>query len=147
MTNEADSVVLTSAQLDPARAIALVMDPQAGGIDVFLGTTRAETDTSPRGRELAALEYAAYEEMALAEMRKLVEQARARWEIRRCVVHHRLGSCAVGEISVVIAVSCAHRAEAFEACRFLIDQLKTTVPIWKKDVYRDRGGRWHHDPR
>ncbi len=84
--------------------------------------------------------------MALGEMRKLVAQARRRWGICRCAVHHRVGRCAVGEISVVIAVSCGHRAEAFDACRFLIDQLKTTVPIWKKDLF-GKGGRWHHDPR
>ena len=87
------------------------------------------------------LDYHAYEEMALKELRKLGEAAREKWSTTRMVIWHRLGPVAVGEASVVIAVSCPHRADAFAACRYVIDTLKEAVPIWKREVYAARE-RW-----
>ena len=115
-------------------------DAAAGGIDVFIGTTRAETHAD--GRELVALDYEAYPEMALSQMRDLARRARARWPVVRLALLHRVGRVAVGQPSVVVAVACPHRAEAFEACRWLIDTLKAEVPIWKKEVWADGSGTW-----
>lgn len=135
-----DLIVLTDEPLSIAEAVGFVTDARAGGIDVFLGTTRAET--SPTGRQLAALDYEAYPEMALARMRGLVRRARERWEVIRIALLHRAGRVPVTAPSVVIAVASAHRAEAFEACRFLIDSLKREVPIWKKEVWDDGSVSW-----
>lgn len=142
------NISLTRSTLDVAAATAEVSCPDAGGIAVFLGTTRAETASGVEpaasasgGNELVALNYAAYDEMAVAEMRKIAEEACRRWPIQRLVLRHRLGLVKVGEASVLIAVSCPHRGEAFAACEFVIDELKKTVPIWKKEVFRE-GERW-----
>lgn len=128
-----DTILLSESPLDPAAALDAVRDPAAGGIDIFIGTSRRATH--PDFGELAALDYSAYTEMALTEMRKLAQAARQHWPICRVAILHRTGRCALGEISVIIAVSTPHRADAFAACRFLIDQLKTTVPIWKQEIY------------
>ena len=106
-----DLLALRRLPLDAGEAIAHVTCADAGGIDVFIGTTRAESH--PQLGELAALEYDAYEEMALAQIRQITSAARQRWPIARAAVLHRLGRCAVGEPSVVIAVACPHRGEAF----------------------------------
>jgi molybdopterin synthase catalytic subunit len=108
-----------------------VADPAAGAIVSFVGTTRVGN----AGRVVNRLEYEAYEPMALSELRKLATEAGARWKIVRIAIAHRLGVVEIGEASVAIAVSAAHRAEAFEACRFVIDRLKETVPIWKKEHF------------
>jgi molybdopterin synthase catalytic subunit len=120
--------------------LRFVTDARAGGIDIFLGTTRAER--SAEGRELIALDYEAYSEMAKARLALLAERARQRWPIIKLVILHRVGRVAVAEPSVVIAVSCPHRAQAFEACHWLIDQLKIDVPIWKKEIWADGSGTW-----
>jgi molybdopterin synthase catalytic subunit len=136
---------LTHDPLDAAAAITAVTCPKAGGIDVFIGTTRAERDKTAggggAGGALLRLDYHAYEEMAVKELRKLATEAKARWHAERIAVWHRLGPVAVGEASVIIAVSCAHRADAFSACRWIIDTLKESVPIWKREVYAGRE-RW-----
>ena len=108
-----------------------VADPAAGAIVSFAGTTRRDN----AGRVVIRLEYEAYEPMALSEMRKLAAEAGARWKIVRIAIAHRIGVVEIGETSVAIAVSAAHRAEAFEACRFAIDRLKEIVPIWKKEHF------------
>jgi len=136
---EAPSIQFTRTPLDIAAALQAVNTPDAGGIDIFLGTTRAESH--PDAGSLLRLDYDAYEEMALAQMHKLADRAHQRWPITRLVLWHRLGPVAVGEPSVIIAVSCPHRSEAFDACRFLIDELKKDVPIWKKEVYENQA-RW-----
>ena len=115
-------------------------DPAAGGIDVFIGTTRAETGAD--GRELVALDYEAYPEMALEQMHALARRAREKWPVLRLALLHRVGRVPLGEPSVVVAAACPHRAEAFEACRWLIDTLKADVPIWKKEVWSDGTGTW-----
>lgn len=119
------------------QVIKSVQDPSAGGIDVFIGTTRNKSG----GKEVVSLEYQAYEEMALKMMSELEGETRERWEIQKLSIVHRVGPVAIGEASVVIAVSSVHRREAFEACRFAIDRLKKQVPIWKKEVFAD-GETW-----
>jgi molybdopterin synthase catalytic subunit len=135
-----DWIVLQDSALDAARAVAFVSAPEAGGIDVFLGCTR--TETRPDGRRLVALDYEAYGSMALKQMRDLAAQARQRWPVVRLAVLHRTGRVDLSKPSVVIAVSTPHRAEAFEACRWLIDELKVRVPIWKREVWDDGTGSW-----
>jgi molybdopterin synthase catalytic subunit len=109
------------------------MSPQSGGIDIFIGTVRDTT----KGKIVLRLEFEAYEPMALKEMEKIAEQAFEKWQVQKLLIHHRTGPLEVGEIPVVIAVSCAHRDAAFEACRYVIDTLKQTVPIWKKEIFED----------
>lgn len=122
---------ITRDRLDVATLEAMVADPAAGGLCTFVGSTRENN----AGRKVIRLEYEAYEPMALSEMRKLAEEAGRRWSIVRIAIAHRVGVVDVGEPSVAIAVSAAHRAEAFEACRFAIDRLKEIVPIWKKEHF------------
>ena len=117
-----------------------VTDPAAGGVCVFLGTTRGET--SPTGQALSALDYEAYAEMAERQLADLAQRARERWPICRLALLHRVGRVAVGEASVLIAVSTPHRAEAFEACRWLIDTLKAELAVWKKEVWADGSTTW-----
>jgi molybdopterin synthase catalytic subunit len=138
-----DWIGLTPASLGAgASAVKFVTDPAAGGIDVFLGTTRAETNAE--GKELWALDYEAYEEMATKQLGDLAHRARARWPIIKCAILHRVGRVKIGEPSVVIAVSTAHRGESFEACRWIIDTLKAEVAIWKKEVWEGGATSWVH---
>jgi len=111
-----------------------------GGIVTFEGATRAEID-STHGK-LVRLDYEAYDGMALREMRSLADTAINRWKAGRVAIVHRLGPVAPGESSVMIAVACPHRGEAFDACRWIIDMLKKDVPIWKRDVFADGHVRW-----
>jgi molybdopterin converting factor subunit 1 len=114
-----------------------VADPAAGATVTFAGTTR----NCNAGRRVLRLQYEAYEPMALSEMRKLAREASERFKIARIAIQHRIGFVAIGETSVAIAVSAAHRAEAFDACRFAIDRLKEVVPVWKKE-YFEGGEVW-----
>jgi molybdopterin converting factor subunit 1 len=114
-----------------------VADPSAGATVTFAGTTR----NGNAGRRVLRLEYEAYEPMALSEMRKLAHEAGERFKIVRIAIQHRIGFVDIGETSVAIAVSAAHRAEAFDACRFAIDRLKEVVPVWKKE-YFEGGEVW-----
>jgi len=114
-------------------AIDWIQSPESGGIDVFIGTVRNAT----KGKTVIRLEFEAYELMALAEMEKIVKQAFEKWPVQKALIHHRVGVLQVGEVPVIIAVSAAHRAAAFEACRYIIDTLKQTVPIWKKEIFED----------
>jgi molybdopterin synthase catalytic subunit len=133
-----DIQVLLSAQpIDPASAIATVSRASAGGIDVFIGTVRDQT----AGKAVVRLEFEAYESMALLEMQRIATACAEQWPVMAITIHHRTGILTVGEVAVVIAVSAAHRAAAFDACRYAIDTLKTTVPIWKKEVFED-GAIW-----
>ncbi len=115
-------------------------DSHVGAVCTFLGTTRAEKRTD--GVALIALDYEAYEHMALEQLHDLARRARERWPIEALTMLHRVGRVKVGEPSVLIAVSTPHRAEAFEACRWLIDTLKKEVTIWKKDVWDDGATGW-----
>ena len=124
----------------PIAADAIVAGTKAGGdgaVCVFDGIVRDNT----RGRKTLHLDYEAYREMALAQMRRLAEEAVERFGVRDVTLIHRLGRLTVGETSVLIVVASAHRAAAFDACRWLIDTLKKTVPIWKKETFVD-GAVW-----
>jgi molybdopterin synthase catalytic subunit len=138
--SSSDWIQLSDRSLSSDAATTFVNEASAGGVCVFLGTTRAENNAE--GVSLAALDYEAYPEMALAKMKDLALRARANWPIVKLALHHRTGLVAVGKPSVVIAVSAAHRAAAFEACRWLIDTLKAEVPIWKKEVWEDGRSTW-----
>jgi molybdopterin synthase catalytic subunit len=140
VTSARDHVGLVAYPLSVETAVAFVTDPDAGGIDVFLGTTRSERHAD--GRELVALDYEAYAEMASAQLRDLAKRVRERWPVLKLALLHRVGRVNVGEPSVLIAVSTPHRAESFEACRWLIDTLKADVAVWKKEVWSDGSGTW-----
>lgn len=137
---EDDWIELYAEPVPIERVVSFVSSGLAGGIDVFLGTTRAETD--PAGRRLVALDYEAYREMAASQLRDLAARARERWPITRLAVLHRVGRVEVGRPSVIIAVATPHRAEAFAACRWLIDTLKAEAAIWKKEIWDDGGETW-----
>jgi len=126
---------------EPLSADALaeaVTVPEAGGVTVFLGVVRDTT----AGRRVVALEYEAHASMAEAKMKEIGEAVYRRWPgVKQVAMAHRVGRLAIGEPSVVIAVSAAHRRDAFEACHFAIDRLKETVPIWKREVFED-GAVW-----
>ena len=130
-------VVITSQPLDASACIAKVFSPASGGINVFIGTVRNET----AGKKVIRLEFEAYEKMALSEMEKIAREAMEKWPVHKFLIHHRTGIMGVGEIPVIIAVSAAHRDAAFNACRYAIDTLKLTVPIWKKEFF-DGGEVW-----
>jgi molybdopterin synthase catalytic subunit/molybdopterin converting factor small subunit len=130
-------IALTNEPINAASLAAQVKQGEDGAVVVFDGIVRNNT----RGRRTLFLVYEAYEEMALRQMRALAEEAVAVHGVRQVAMVHRLGRLEVGETSVLIAVSSAHRAQAFEACRWMIDTLKKTVPIWKKEHFED-GAVW-----
>jgi MoaE-MoaD fusion protein len=134
---EVDTILLTREPLDMSGLTAHVRGEQDGAIVTFDGFVRNES----HGRATLHLEYEAYEAMAVAKMREIAEQAHQKFAIHRLAMAHRLGRLEIGETSVFIAVSAAHRAAAFDACRFAIDTLKRTVPIWKKEFFAD-GAVW-----
>jgi molybdopterin synthase catalytic subunit len=117
--------------IDLQELVRLVSDPGAGAIATFIGTTRNNNE----GRKVIALDYEAYPEMAEKELARIGEDASKKWQICRMAIVHRLGPVQIGDASVVIAVSSAHREAAFAACRFAIEEIKRTVPIWKKEVF------------
>lgn len=123
-------ILLTREPLNRDALIAAVSHPSIGGIVTFEGVVR----DNARGKQVHYLEYDAYEEMAVQQIRTIIADAEQRWGIERAAVAHRFGRLEIGEASVIIVVASPHRAEAFEACRYIIDTLKTTVPIWKKEV-------------
>jgi len=133
-SSSADIFRVTDTPLSPDAITAQVDDPGAGGIVMFSGVVRNQTD----GRPVKFLEYEAHAPMAEAKMREIGDAIRARWAgVRRVAMLHRVGRLEIGEASVLIAVSAAHRGDAFEACRYAIDTLKRTVPVWKKEHFED----------
>lgn len=134
---EYEFTALTREAFDAQALIAAAKRPEDGAVVVFDGIVR---DNS-RGRRTLHLDYEAYEEMAAKQMRALAAEARSRFGVRQVTIVHRLGRLQIGETSVLIVVSSAHRAQAFDACRWVIDTLKTTVPIWKKETFAD-GAVW-----
>jgi molybdopterin synthase catalytic subunit len=132
-----DLCELVRAPIRPPEIVARVKAPQDGGIVVFDGIVRNHSG----GRPTLYLEYEAYEVMALVKMHEIATEIRAKFPVHRVAIVHRLGRLEIGETSVFIAVSAPHRAAAFDACRFAIDTLKHTVPIWKKEFFRD-GAVW-----
>lgn len=133
-------IELTHDVIDTAALLSDIGSSQAGAVVLFLGTTREFT----AGRRTVTLDYEAYDEMARKKMADLETEARQRWELVNCGIIHRLGNVPLGEASVAIAVSSPHRAAAFEAGRWIIDTLKVTVPIWKKEKWSDGTSEWVH---
>jgi molybdopterin synthase catalytic subunit len=129
--------LLTRGPLDSKALAQELQRPEDGAVVVFEGVVRNHT----RDRRTLFLDYEAYEAMAISQMELLVAQAKQKFAIRDAAIHHRLGRLEIGEPSVVIVVTSAHRAAAFDACRWLIDTLKRTVPIWKKEHFED-GAVW-----
>ncbi|HUB28320.1 MAG TPA: molybdenum cofactor biosynthesis protein MoaE [Terracidiphilus sp.] len=132
-----ESVCLTHEPIAAEKLIAEVKRGEDGAVVVFDGIVRNHS----RGRATLYLDYEAYEEMARKQMNLLVDEARERFGVRHVTIVHRLGRLAIGETSVLIVVASAHRAQAFDACRWVIDTLKKTVPIWKRETFAD-GAVW-----
>ena len=130
-------IALTREAIDAEALVSAAKRGEDGAVVVFDGIVRNHT----RNRQTLYLDYEAYEEMALKQMEGLASEARSRFEVRHVTLVHRLGRLSVGETSVLIVVASAHRGPAFEACRWLIDSLKKTVPIWKKETFVD-GAVW-----
>jgi molybdopterin synthase catalytic subunit len=131
---------LTSGPIDHAALTEAVRRPDCGAVVTFLGTVRDLTD----GKVTVALDYEAYTGMAEKKMAEIEADTRRRWPVGELLMVHRTGHLEVGEVSVAVAVSCPHRAQAFEACRFAIDRLKELVPIWKKENWADGSTEWVH---
>jgi molybdopterin synthase catalytic subunit len=133
-------IELTTQTIDHAGLTERVRRNDAGAVVTFLGTVREMT----AGRQTVALDYQAYPVMAQKKMQAIEAETRARWPVGDIALVHRLGRLELGEISVVVAVSCPHRAQAFEACRHAIDRLKEIVPIWKQENWADGSTEWVH---
>jgi len=129
---------ITKRPIDPTRVLASVSDDGAGAIVLFVGTVRRRSE----GRKVTGLSYEVYREMAEKNMREIEVEVRRRWPVRGIAMVHRYGDLKVGEVSVAVAVSCEHRAEAFEACRHAIDAIKGTLPIWKKEKFAGGAQSW-----
>lgn len=133
-------VEITDKPLDYAALTERARHNNAGAVCVFLGTVREMTGD----KRTLALDYEAYPEMALKKMAEIEAEARQRWPIIEAVIAHRVGRLDLGEISVVVVVSCPHRKDAFEACRWLMDTFKEVVPIWKRENWADGREEWVH---
>jgi molybdopterin synthase catalytic subunit len=133
-------IQLTRDPIDAAALTDEVRRPECGAVVIFLGTVREVTD----GQATVALDYDAYTSMAEKKLQEIEQETRQRWPVGEVALVHRLGHLEVGAISVVAAVSCPHRAQAFEACRYAIDRLKEMVPIWKKENWADGRSEWVH---
>ena len=131
---------ISESALDEAEVAARVEGPDAGGVVSFVGRVRNHA----RGHSIEHLEYEAYPAMAEREMEKIVDEAAEKWPGTRVAIAHRIGRLEIGDAAVVVVAASAHRGEAFEACRFAIDTLKVTVPIWKREVATD-GAYWVDD--
>ncbi|MFY0627188.1 MAG: molybdenum cofactor biosynthesis protein MoaE [Reichenbachiella sp.] len=130
-------IEITAHKIEVQKLIDHVTDGGAGAIDVFVGTTRDNTS----GKGVRKLEFESYEPMAIKEIQSIIDRAKNKWPIKKYAVAHRIGIVEIGQEAVVIAISTPHRKEAFEACQFVIDELKKTVPIWKKETFED-GDVW-----
>jgi molybdopterin synthase catalytic subunit len=129
---------LVRASIDVARLIGDASRPECGAVSVFIGNSRDHNE----GRKVVRLEYEAYEPMALAALGKLERETRSRFEIASCRIVHRLGEVPLAEASVAVVVAAAHRQPAFDACQWAMNELKRTVPIWKKEFFAEGGAEW-----
>lgn len=130
-------VELTTETVDTEAILADMEDHAAGGVVLFLGRVRDHAE----GKQVQRMDYEAYSEMARLKLQEIEDLTRAKWPVRKMAIVHRTGTLELGQVSVAIAVACGHRGEAFEACRYAIDTLKQTVPIWKKEHFAD-GEAW-----
>ncbi len=128
---------VTAEPLDPQRVVEAVRRNEAGAVALFYGIVREQN----LGRRVLYLEYDAYPEMAINVMREIAAEVRAQWPVSEIAVQHRIGRLEIGDTSLLVAVSSAHRREAFEACHAYVDRLKERVPIWKKEVF-EGGEEW-----
>lgn len=129
---------------DPIRVDALlaeVVGPERGGTALFLGTVRRSPDDGP----VVRIEYSAYPEMLEAEFGRIVGEAHARWPEARVTARHRLGNVPLGEASIAVAAAAPHRGDAFDACRYVIEEAKRRLPVWKKEQFEDGSTRWRED--
>ena len=131
-------VAVLDKPLDAAALRALVADPAAGAVVIFEGTARDHHED----QVVESLAYEAFVPMAEMELRRLRDEAVLRFNLRRCAIHHRVGQVPLLEAAIVIALSSAHRQEAFEATAWLMDRIKESVPIWKKEKYQQGGDAW-----
>lgn len=129
---------LTEEPIDPASVLGEIGADEHGAAVVFLGVVRDHND----GRSVSGVEYSAYTEMAERVLAAIARETGERWSTDRIAAVHRVGALGIGETSVAIAVSTPHRAEAFEACRFIIEQLKQRLPVWKREAYVDGESEW-----
>lgn len=127
------NIQLSDTPLSADECIELVKNNAVGGIAVFIGTVRDQT----KGKPVVRLEFEAYAPMAVKEMQKIAEKITKKFEAINVVIHHRTGILDIKDTAVVIAVATPHRKAAFEACQYAIDTLKDTVPIWKKEMFKD----------
>jgi molybdopterin synthase catalytic subunit len=138
-TRDTDHFQISFAPLDLSTVYALADDPANGAVVVMSGMVRNNTE----GRPVASLDYQAYEPMALKVFGEIATEIRQHWpDVSHVVIHHRTGKLGIGEISVLIAIGCPHRSEAFAACQYAIDTLKQRAPIWKKEWFIDGSYRW-----
>lgn len=135
MTNR--DIQICDQQLSVDNCYQFIHDPGAGGNTIFIGTVRNVT----KGNQVKRLEFESYDAMAIKEMSKIVNTIFKKWDAIKVSFHHRKGVLQIGDIAVIIAVSCPHRDASFEACQYAIDTLKETVPIWKKEIFED-GAVW-----
>lgn len=134
------SVELTESEIDYVRLVEATRSIQTGAVVLFLGTVRELSE----GKSVESLFYEAYQPMAEKQLAKVVSDARAKWPLDDCRVVHRHGRLELGDIAVAVVASSAHRAEAFEAARWVMDEIKKSVPIWKRETYIDREATWVH---
>ncbi len=126
-------IKLTEDELSLGACYEYVQDDSCGGLALFVGTVRNNT----KGKDVINLEFSAYEPMAIKEMELIARKAIEKFGVQKIAIHHVTGNLGIGEVPVIIAVSSAHRGAAFKACQFVIDTLKETVPIWKKEFFED----------
>ncbi len=133
---------ITRHRLEVADLLAGVQSPERGGTCVFLGTVRNDAGVT-------SIDYSAYESMAVEEIERILAEAHERWPGSRVMLQHRLGVIPVGEASIAIAAAAPHRDEAFAACRYVIEEAKTRLPVWKKELRADGSEQWveSHDHR
>jgi molybdopterin synthase catalytic subunit len=129
---------IVAGAIDPASLIDEVSSPQHGAISLFVGTVREVNE----GRGVSGIEYSAYKSMASAELERILDEAVERFGISALVVEHRIGLLGLGEVSVAIAAAHAHRAPALDSTRYVIEEIKKRVPIWKKEHYTDGTREW-----
>ena len=130
-------IKITAKPIDVQKVIDTASSLNAGAVNVFIGTVRSQA----HGKNVVWLEYESYESMTVAEIRKIIDEASHRWPLLGWAVSHRIGTLKPGEVSVVVAVSAPHRKESFEACQYIIDEVKAKAQIWKKEVFED-GEEW-----
>ena len=130
-------IKITEKAIDVQKVIDTASSLGAGAVNVFVGTVR----NNAHGKNVVWLEYEAYETMAVAEIRKIIDDASHRWPLLGWAVSHRIGTLRPGEVAVAVAVSTPHRRDSFEACQYVMDTLKEKAPIWKKEVFED-GEEW-----